>query len=233
MTEELVGKQLRRWELDQRTRRRFERDEVSCGMDTPVVTISRQLGSGGTSIAKLVARELDFKLYDREIIDHVAELAGMEPEQLEKQDEELPGVVSDLVLQLLEGNRPTVGGYLRILVRVVRQVGMKGEAVIIGRAANYILPNAFRVRIIAPEALRVARVAELHDMDEKAARRMVIETDRKRHRFVRSGFGSDQDDLLGYDLVINTQHCSIEHAAALITAGFRERKEALEAACRI
>ena len=60
-----------------------------------MITISRQWGSGGTNIAKLVAKKLDFKLYDKEIIEHIAELAGASPSQIEHHDESDPGVFSD------------------------------------------------------------------------------------------------------------------------------------------
>lgn len=231
MLDELVGKQMRRWEIDRRMRKRFEQDEIECGMETPVITISRQWGSGGTNISKLVAKRLDFKLYDKEIIDHVAELSGARAEQVELDVERHPHIVSQLVLQLLEGKRPTASGYLRALVQVVREIAERGNAVIIGRASNFILPTSFRVRIVAPEAIRIARLAELHQVDENAARHMVVDSDRQRHRFVRSHFGPDVSDPLGYDLVINTEHYSIEHAADLIVKGFTDRREALEASC--
>ncbi len=232
MPERLIGKQMRRWEIDNRLRQRFEQDETECGMTTPVVTVSRQWGSGGTNIAKLVAKELDFKFYDREIIDHVAELAGAKPTQIEDHEGN-KGVVSDLVLQLLEGKRPTAAGYLRALVRTIRQIGKQGDALILGRAANFVLPLGFSVRIIASEDLRVARISELHNVDERTARRMIIKLDRQRYRFVRAHFGADWDDPMFYDVVINTEHFSIEHAAALIIRGFEDRREGLEDVCEV
>ena len=232
MPERLIGKQMRRWEIDKRLRQRFEQDETQCRMETPVITVSRQWGSGGTNIAKLVAKELDFKLYDREIIDRVAELAGAKPEQIEDHEGH-KGVVSDLVMQLLEGKRPTAAGYLRALVRTVRQIGKQGNAVIIGRAANFVLPVGFFVRIIAPEEVRVARISELHKVDERTARQMIIKLDRRRYRFVRAHFGADWGDPLAYDLVLNTRHISIEHAAALIIKGFNDRLEGLEEVCEV
>lgn len=233
MQEKLIGKQFRRWEIDRRLRRRFERDEQACRMAASAITISRQWGSGGTSIAKLVAKQLDLKLYDREIIDHVAELAGVRPDQVEEHDERGPNVVSSLVLQLLEGKRPTESSYLRALVKVIREIAAEGDAVIVGRGANFILPAAFNARIIAPEPLRIARIGELHNVDEKTARRMVIESDRQRTRFVRWHLGADPDDALAYDLVINTEHYSIQRAATLVITGVAERKEALEAECKL
>lgn len=231
MAHELVGKQMRRWEMDNRLKRRFEADETQSALSTPVVTISRQWGSGGTNIAKLVAKKLDFKLYDKEIIEHIAELAGVSPSQIEHHDESELGVFSDLVLQLLEGKRPTSAGYLRALVKAVKQIGRIGDAVIVGRAANLIIPLAFNVRIIAPENVRVQRISELHNTDERTARRMVTHSDRQRYRFVRSQFGADWNDPLAFDMVLNTEHFSIEHAADLIIKGFNDRRQGRVGTC--
>lgn len=232
MAEELIGKQMRRWELDQRLKARFEQDECVSGMPTPVVTISRQWGSGGTNIAKVVAKELDFRLYDKEIIDRMAELSGVNPRHIEYHEDGEGGVVNDLVLQLLDGKRPTAAGYLRVLVRALKHIGREGNAVIVGRAANFVLPLAFNVRIVAPEDLRIARLAELHDTDTRSARRMVINSDRNRYRFIRANFGADWNDPMFYDLVINTEQFSIEHAAELIVHGFLSRRKGLQGHCQ-
>jgi cytidylate kinase len=231
MPDKLIGKQMRRWEIDQRLKARFQRDEVECATETPIVTVSRQWGSGGTNIAKLVAKELDLHLYDREIIDRVAELSGADPRHIEDHDERQQGIMNELVLHLLEGRRTSSSSYFRALVRVVRRIAKGGNALIVGRASTCILPDSYRVRIVAPEPIRVARLAELHDFDLRQARRMVLESDRQRYHFIRANFSCDPNDPLGYDLVINTERCSIEHAAALIVKGVLDRREGLSLHC--
>ena len=225
MLDNMVGRQMRRWELDNRMKQRFERDASAADTEAPVITVSRQLGSGGTSIAMLVAKQLDFVLYDKEIIDRVAEHAGASPELMEQHDERRRNIVSSLVLQLLEGKRPTEDSYLRALVRAIRKIDAEGDAVVVGRAASCILPESFRARIVAPESLRIARIGELHNIDQDAARRMVVSSDRVRSDFERASFGADLDDPLGYDIVINTEYFSIEHAADLVVTGFARRRE--------
>jgi len=232
MPDKLIGKQMRRWEIDQRLMARFQRDEVEARTETPIVTVSRQWGSGGTNIAKLVAKELDLRLYDREIIDHVAELSGADPRHIEDHDERQQGIMNELVLHLLEGRRTSSSSYFRALVRVVKRIAKEGNALIVGRASTCILPESYRVRIVAPEAIRVARIAELHHFDTKQARRLIHESDRHRYHFVRANFSCDPNDPLGYDLVINTEHCSIEHAAALVVKGVHDRLEGMKLACQ-
>jgi cytidylate kinase len=229
---EIVGKEMRRWELGKQLRQRFQRDETEHRSAPCVITISRQWGSGGTNIASLVAQALGFELYDKELLNEVAERLGANPRQIEHHDERGPELVGSMVLQLLEGNRPTETTYLRTLAKVMRQIAKQGQAVIVGRGGSYILPDSFRVRIMAPEPVRIARIAELHEFDEKTARRKVLEMDRQRTNFVRAHFGCDINNPLGYDLVINTQHCSIEHASHLVVGGFRDRQEALGVICK-
>jgi cytidylate kinase len=190
-----------------------------------VITVSRQLGSGGTNVAHLVAQALDYHFYDKEVVNEVAEIFGADPAQIASLDEQHPDVWGNLVLQLLEGKRPTEASYLRALVKVLRKIAKQGDAVILGRAATCVLPESFRVRVIAPEPIRIARMAELEGIDERASRRMIQESDRARARFIRTFFGCDPSNPLSYDLTINTEVCTLEHAANLVITGFRDRQE--------
>jgi cytidylate kinase len=225
--DQLVGKQMRRWELDARVRDLFRRDAASAVSRAMVVTISRQLGSGGTHVARLVAKELGFPLYDKEIVEHVATLSGADPSQIANMDEHRPDFWGNLVLQLLEGRRPTEASYLRALVRAMKEIAQQGDAVVLGRGATCILKSSFRVRLVAPEALRIKRIADIHQVDERKARRMVMESDRERAHFIRAFFGCDPCDCLLYDLVVNTERCTLDHAAALVVRGFLDRRASL------
>jgi cytidylate kinase len=225
--DQLVGKQMRRWEMDARVRDLFRRSAVGAISRVPAVTISRQLGSGGTHVARLVAKELGFPLYDKEIVEHVARLSGADPAQIARMDEHRPDFWGNLVLQFLEGKRPTEASYLRALVRALKEISTQGDAVILGRAATCILKSSFRVRIVCPEDLRATRIAGIHGVDECKARRLVMDSDRERHHFVHAFFGCDPCDCLLYDLVVNTERCTLDHAATLVVRGFLDRRAAL------
>ena len=223
-SDKLVGKNMRRWELDERLRARFERDASTCPACSRVVTISRQLGSGGTHVANLLAQELDYQVYDKDVVSQVAETWGADPEQIAWLDEQQPDMWGNLVLQLLEGKRSSEATYLRTLVKVIKKIASQGNAIIVGRAATCILHDSYRVRLVAPEALRIERIAEIRKADEKTARRMVQDSDRQRTRFIRTFFGGDPKDPLAYDIVINTERCTLDDAAHLIKQGVMDRQ---------
>jgi len=178
-----------------------------------------------------VAKELGFDLYDREIIDAVAKEARADPETTKAQDEGAPDLMREIIVGFLEGRGGlTASAYLRHLVRVLRAIEAKGNAVIIGRGASCVLSKSFRVRIVAPFDLRVERIHVLDGVSLKQARRTVLESDKQRRQFVKGHFGCDPDDPLSYDLIINTAGKSIEHTAELIVLGVRQFQQAAQAA---
>lgn len=224
----LEAKSLARWKVDRQIAERFWRDERQRPAAPDVITISRDLGSGGTVVAKIVARELDLKLYDREIIEHMASLLRATSDQLRALDETAPKGVADIVHGVLE-RLPTSATYKRTLTEVIRSIAERGKCIILGRGAACILPQSLRIRITAPFEVRVARIAELEGIDQRQARHRVTAADNERRAFGRAHYRLDLTDPVLYDLVINTERTSLEHAAELIIAASRQRQQAAPA----
>ena len=219
----LEARSFARWQVDRQIAERFWRDEASRPIAPDVITISREYGSGGTTVAKIVARELNLKLYDREIIEHMAELLRMGADKLEGLEEGAPRGVAEIIHGALE-RLPTSATYRRTLSEVVRAVAQQGNVIIVGRGAACILPHSLRVRIIAPFEVRVARVAELEGISEQEARHKVARADSERRAFARTHLRCDLSDPNLYDLIVNTERTSLEHAAELIIAAAEQRK---------
>jgi cytidylate kinase len=224
MQDELIARQMRRWELDRRVQDRFARDAAAARVRHDVITISRERGSGGTVVGMMVAKELGWDFYDRELIESVAQQTGTDPEQVEAHDERATTFMHHLLFQLLEGKHPTAGQYLRSLVRIMRTIHTRGNAVIMGRGGHVILPDSLRVRVVAPLALRVERVAEVENISPEDALQEILAADRDRRNFLKTNFGVDADDPNHYDLVINTAALSLEHAAHLLYCALETRR---------
>jgi cytidylate kinase len=111
--------------------------------------------------------------------------------------------------------------------RVIRSIGLHGEAVIIGRGANRVLRDtpAFRVRLIAPEEARARALAAADGrgrrLDLEEARREVRRDDLGRRKFIRREFHADINDPSEYDAVYNLRSLEPELAADLILNSFR------------
>ena len=199
----------------------------------PIVGMISVEGCTCEEAAKLVAKELGFDLYDREIIDAVAKEARADHDATEAHDEGAPDTMREIIVGFLEGKGGlTASAYLRHLVRVLRAIEAKGNAVVIGRGAGCVLANSFRVRVVAPFDLRVERIHVIDGVTLEQARRTVLESDRQRTGFVKGHFGCDPADPLSYDLIINTAGKSIEHTAELIVLGVRQFQQAALAAAK-
>ena len=122
-----------------------------------VVTISRQAGSGGHVLAQRVAQTLSLDFFDQEITQAVAENAHMRTLMVESLDEKGISAIDDIISAVVEKHHLWGYEYEQHLLRVIATIGKHGNAVILGRGANFILPREeiLRVRAIAPLAVRV------------------------------------------------------------------------------
>ncbi len=176
-----------------------------------IITISREMGSGGIPIAHKVAEKLDYKLIDGEAIMDAAVAYGLSPEAVEQADEKPPHFVDTLdTKQFLD---------LHLIELIILEAALKGNVVIYGRGGQDLLKevsSVLRTRIIAPFEDRVERWAEREWLDPDRARYLVRKSDQQRAGFIKYYFDRDWDDCVHYDLVINTQRLSEDMAVKLI-----------------
>ena len=207
---QLIEEQVRRWEI---LRKEKQKDKI-----LPVITLSREPGSGGKLVAKAVADRLGLDLFHQELINAMAENADTSTRVIRTLDERGLSMIEDWVSAAINERHLWPDEVSRVLMRVIGAIGGHGKAIIVGRGANFVLPpeNRFRVRIIAPLELRVNRVAETYSVPKKEAKRHVLRAESDRRAFVRKYFHSDIGDPANYDMILNTGTLSIESAAAAI-----------------
>ena len=210
---QLIEEQVGRWEILKK-----EKQEEKT---LPVITLSREPGSGGKLVARVVADRLGLDLFHQELINAMAENADTTTRVIRTLDERGLSMIEDWVSAAISERHLWPDEVSRVLMRVIGAIGRHGKAIIVGRGANFVLPpeNRFRVRIIAPLELRVTRVAETHAVSKKEAKRHVLRTESDRQAFVRKYFHSDIGDPANYDLILNTGTLSVESAAAAICSG--------------
>lgn len=191
------------------------------------ITISRQLGSGGATIARAVAGQLGYHLFDRELVDLVAKEMGSAPEVARLLDERSYSWATSVamsVLQLFRGQPITPETYSFVSANVIRELAHTENVVMLGRGAQVVLgkkPGTFHVHVVAALETRVARIAERDSIDQPEARRRVHESDLERRNHVWSLSQRDWEDPLLYDLVLNTDRLSPEASAKLVVAAAR------------
>lgn len=216
--QKIIEEQMRRWQL-----MRAQKPGEEPGM--PVITISREPGSGGRIVAKRLAEKLELDVFHQEVLHEMAKSAEVSAQLLETLDEKGLSVLEDWISSLVYDRHLWPDQYLYHLMKVIGTIGKHGRAVIVGRGANFILPpdNRFRIRVVAPQKLRIQRVAENFSISEDEAERRVIRTESDRRAFIRKYFNADIADPINYDLVINTGTLSIDNAADIIIAAVAKK----------
>ena len=193
-----------------------------------IITISREMGSGGIPIAHKVAEELGYQLIDGEAIMAAAGAYGLSPEAVEQADEKPPHFVDTLdSKQFLD---------LHLIELIILEAALKGNVVIYGRGGQDLLKDinsVLRTRIIAPFEDRVERWSEREWLDPDRARYLVRKSDQQRAGFIKYYFDRDWEDSVHYDLTINTQRLSEEMAVQVICDSVKdENLEGVKASCK-
>ena len=192
-----------------------------------IITISRQAGTNGAAIGRIVAERLGYRIYDDELVDEIARRLHVDPEVACQFDETHLNVVDSVLLEWRDSINEDIYG--RFLRQALRRIGEEGNAVVIGRGANFVLkcPGCLHVRLIAPPILRAAITMAIHHESEQEATARLRHEDERRKRFIHAYFHADITDPQSYDLVINLSGLTPEMAADVIifAAHLREAEQ--------
>lgn len=211
--EALVERQLRQWKLGLSARAPEDAPEVN-----PFIAISRQVGAGASAIAAGLGASLGWPVFDRQILQAMSESDTLRQRLYEQLDERDATWLEGMLESLLLTDRPQ--DYRTRLTETLLAIVRVGPAILLGRAADLILPHEFglRVRIVAPFDVRVQRYAAEQNIAYPSARRAVARIDRERAEFIRRHFRRSVDDPLRFDLILNTDRFAPEAARKLILA---------------
>jgi cytidylate kinase len=207
--EQIIEEQFQKWQVQ-------TYKEKAKTARLPVITISREPGSGGRIIAKAMADTYGLSLFHQEVIHQMAENTQISSKILHTLDEKVLSVIEDYISSIVHKRHLWPNQYLQQLMKIIGAIGKHGKAVVVGRGANFILPPAerFRVRIVAPRKVRIDNVAQTYGVPKEEAERRIIRTESNRQAFVRKYFYADISAPYNYDLILNTAGLSIEAAVA-------------------
>jgi cytidylate kinase len=217
---------MRRWEL----RREIERRQAHrAEVDSPesfCITISREAGSRGSTVARLVGQKLGWTVYDQELLEYIAHEMHLRAGVLESLDERAFRWAHDWLAALLEDQWQNQDAYIVHLTKVILAIGLHGEAIIVGRGAGCILPRdrALNVRIIGADNERMAYLSQTERLTPQEAERYMRETDQQRKQFVRDYFHRDSSDPHEYDLILDSSALGEECCAELIASALRGKE---------
>jgi cytidylate kinase len=206
-----------------------------------VITISRELGSGGDRIADLLCSELGYCRVDKTMLSHIAEEAGVDVKAVLEKERSVtskPKLISNQMTSLY-GRQPTAFGrraamddqtYARVVRETMERFAAEGNAVIVGRGGQMVLrdwPAALHVHLYAPLEVRVQRLIKRSRITELEAKRHITRSDEQKRMHVRNMHkNANWKDLKHYHLAINTGYISLEVAAQMIMQAAKNRETA-------
>ena len=185
-----------------------------------IISIGRQHGSGGREIARLLARELGIKCYDKEIVDEAAKHSDFSRDLINAYDEKRMNAF------MLHAGGYGLNENFRLNMQVVsaqfdaiREIASKGDCIFVGRCADYILrerSDLVSVFILGDMDERLKCLERRQGLDEAAARKKIKEVDKDRSSFYK--YYSDQvwGDAQNYDLCINSSRLGVEGTVKVI-----------------
>jgi cytidylate kinase len=206
-------------------------------MNTKVIAIARQVGTAGEEVALSVARRLDFRYVDYQIIQEAAREAGVSPETV-SEAEHTPSLMTR-ILEALARNPSmpvaawadpvplaasplyTSNDYRTFVEDVIRDLADKGNCVILGHGGQIILRervDTLRVLVTGSEEYRARRIMRGMSVDEKTALKTIERTDSERLDFFRRFYEAGWLSPWTYDITLNTDHLNPEQAAEVIAA---------------
>lgn len=189
-----------------------------------IITIGRQLGSGGREIGEQLARELDIGYYDREIIQKAAIESGINEDIMESYDEK---PTTSLLYSFVMNTTSYAGSDAKPLefrahlaqVNAIKSIADSGPCVIVGRSADYILrdrPNLLKVFVVGDMDYRIHRVMERRKVSEDQSRILIQKTDKSRAAFYNYHTEQKWGDARNYDLCVNSRKLGTVHTVSFI-----------------
>ena len=180
----------------------------------PFVTISRQTGAYGITVARDLCEYLQkherrtrciWTVFDKELIEKVAEEHDLPKTVLPYLSEDTVSEIQDMIEETL-GLHPSHDLLVQKTNKTILHLAQLGYVILVGRASNIItakMPGGVNVRLISPWEKRLEHVQEYYSMTAAKAKEFIHREDHKRENYVKKYFKKDINDPLLYDMVIN------------------------------
>jgi len=194
-----------------------------------IITISRQLGSGGAYIGQQLAKKLNIFYADREIIIRAAKQFSVLEEDLESSEEKKGSFWQSIIQSYGFGTLdafvppqitlPTDNILFKAESEIITHIANERSAVIIGRCSSHILrdlPNHVSIFLHADLSFRKGRIQQVYKLSDKDANEKVIQSDKERSLYYHAFTGREREDATQYDIAINTSKIGLDESVELI-----------------
>lgn len=182
-----------------------------------VITVSREYGSGGRYVGRLIADKLGIKFYDKEIITKLAEATGLSEEYIENNEQK-----RDASAILNNGFYMGLDNADELFVKeteLIKELAAKDSCVIIGRCADFILKdekNVIKVFVYSSMEDKIKRATQIYGYEEDKAKKEIERIDKLRANHYKHYTDKDWKDFSNYDICINSDLLGVEKSAEVI-----------------
>ena len=189
-----------------------------------VITISREYGSGGRYVGRLIADKLGIKFYDKEIITKLAEVTGLSEEYIENNEQK-----RDATAILNKGFYMGLDNADELFVKeteLIKELAAKDSCVIIGRCADFILKdekNVIKVFVYSGMEDKIKRATQIYGYEENKAKKEIERIDKLRANHYKHYIDKDWKDFSNYDICINSDLLGVEKSADVICDMVKEK----------
>lgn len=194
-------------------------------MENYVITISREFGSLGRSIAQKMSEMLAIDFYDRDIVEATAKRMGQPVSVISDKEENVGSVFFGRQYPLGMGLLHMQNEIFCVQENIIRDLAARESCIIVGRCADSILKDHKRclnVYVYAPYEARLRNCTEILKMDEKAAKKMIRDVDRAREEYRMRYCPEVKDMFSNRDLMIDSSRFGVEGTATILTNIIKE-----------
>ena len=194
-------------------------------MEKKIITISREFGSGGRTIGRMVAERLGIPFYDKELVDQIAVESGFAPKFVEEHGEHAPSrslfsyAFAPQGIPGVMNGMSTADFLWNIQCSVILQLAEKGPCVIVGRNADYILkdrPECLHIYTFADVPYRAERIVRLYGESEKSPEARLAEKDKRRRVNYQHYTGRTWGQSQNYDISLDSGVLGIEQCVDIL-----------------
>ena len=183
-----------------------------------LITISREYGTGGHEIAEKVAKDLGITIYDRQMLDHIADEMGVDSEHLQQYDEKPRNPLTSRKVRGYSNSRED--NLVEMQFKFIKSKADAGESfVVVGRCAETVLKNydgLVKVFVTGQDSTKLERVMNKYGISEKEAKIKMERHNRNRRAYHNAHSDFKWGDSRFYDLCINSSRLGIDKTAEVI-----------------
>ncbi len=189
-----------------------------------IITLSREYGSGGRYLGKLLANKLGINLYDKEFITKIAKETGLSEEYIKNNEQK-----RDALANLNNGYYFGLNNADELFIKeseIIKDVASKKSCVIVGRCADFILKdnkNVLKIFVYSNMKDKISRATKYYGMNEETAEKEISRIDKLRANHYKHYTGNTWKDFTNYDICINSDALGVEKSADFIASIIKEK----------